>query len=78
MPVGVITSTHSNDEWKPREKDIKHYIHFDRAISPKKIQKIANDPVVVSRHFFFLYCVFMSSGQNLDLHKNQRKIKAVL
>lgn len=53
MPVGVITSTHSNDEWKPREKDIKHYIHFDRAISPKKIQKIANDPVAVSRHSFF-------------------------
>ena len=53
MPVGVIASTHSSEEWEPREKDLKRYIHFDRQISPDKIKKIANDPNSVAAHPFF-------------------------
>ncbi|KAB2664534.1 hypothetical protein F9K91_14075 [Brucella tritici] len=75
MPAGVVTSTHSHDEWEPREKDIKHYIHFDRAISPQKIQRIANDRVAVARHPFFPLLRFHEQWTKFRDQKKPKKKK---
>ncbi|MCM2404170.1 hypothetical protein NBH20_23600 [Rhizobium sp. S153] len=52
MPVGVVASTHF-PVWKPREKDVKRYFHFDRYVSPVLAEKLANDPHYVATHSFF-------------------------
>lgn len=52
MPVGVVASTHFS-AWKPREKDIKRYFHFDRFVSPALAEKLANDPLYVAKHSFY-------------------------
>ncbi|MDT6939074.1 reverse transcriptase domain-containing protein [Brucella pseudogrignonensis] len=75
MPSGVIASTHSVDEWEPREKDIKRYIHFDRAISLKKIQKLANDPLAVSQHPFFPLLRFYEKWTKFRDPKKPKKTK---
>ncbi|MBB6179437.1 reverse transcriptase domain-containing protein [Pseudorhizobium flavum] len=53
MPDGVAASTQLSDEWVPREKDLKTYLHFDRNISARRIAEIANDPDSVAKHAFF-------------------------
>lgn len=52
MPVGVVASTHLSS-WKPREKDVKRYFHFDRFVSAALATKLANDPIYVARHTYF-------------------------
>lgn len=42
-----------NDEWAPRPKDIKTYLHFDRRISAEKVASIANDPERVAKHAYY-------------------------
>jgi hypothetical protein len=55
VPSVVATSTHllSDNNWEPREKDLKSYLHFDRNISKEEISALANDPVAVAKHAFF-------------------------
>nr|WP_245297383.1 reverse transcriptase domain-containing protein [Rhizobium oryziradicis] len=59
MPDCVIASTQQN--WIPRDKDIKKYLHFDRTISEELLASIANDPNLVSRHSFFPLIRFFES-----------------
>lgn len=39
--------------WQPRNKDIKHYPHFDAPLPKAEIARIANDPTEVKRNAFF-------------------------
>ncbi|MER0237617.1 hypothetical protein [Fulvimarina sp. MAC8] len=53
MPVVVATPTQTETEWRPREKDVKTYLHFDRRINAKKLAEIANNPILVEKNSFF-------------------------
>lgn len=55
MPSVVAASTQlpPEDNWEPREKDLKTYLHFDRNISREEISAIANDKMAVAQHAFF-------------------------
>ncbi|WLF95761.1 hypothetical protein Q5698_08790 [Brucella intermedia] len=75
MPTGVVAPTHSHEEWELRDKDIKRYIHFDRAISPQKIQKIATDRVAVARHPFFPLLRFHEQWTKFRDQKKPKKKK---
>jgi hypothetical protein len=59
MPTGVIASTHIDEyNWRPRQKDLKKYIHFDRHISVADLKKLANDPKRVAENAFFPLLLF--------------------
>jgi hypothetical protein len=73
MPIGVIASSHSEEEWEPREKDLKRYIHFDRDISIKKIKSVANDPDIVASHAFFPLLRFYEEWIKFRKHPDRKK-----
>lgn len=65
MPDGVFASSHlatgtgqTEDDWIPRDKDIKTYIHFDRSIARQRLAQIANDPKEVAANSFFPLLLF--------------------
>ncbi|MEO0544064.1 MAG: hypothetical protein AAFY99_09640, partial [Pseudomonadota bacterium] len=52
MP-NVNAAASSHQEWNPREKDVKSYLHFDRRLSAAELKEIATDDDRVARHPFF-------------------------
>lgn len=74
MPVGVVASTRSL-EWEPRDKDLKHYFHFDRFIDAELATRIANDPALVSKHSFFPLIRFYESWTKFREKGAVKKIK---
>jgi hypothetical protein len=74
MPIGVAASTHSDEEWEPRDKDLKRYIHFDRDLSKEAIKAIANNPDAVASHAFFPLLRFYEEWTKFR-KQNRRKKK---
>jgi len=52
MPIGVTASTRTI-YWKMRDKDEKRYFHFDRRISRKNLEELANNSDRVEKHAFY-------------------------
>ncbi|WP_156419512.1 hypothetical protein [Aureimonas sp. AU12] len=52
MPSGVAASTRTS-YWKMRDKDEKRYFHFDRKVSRKNLESLANSPDLVAKHSFY-------------------------
>ncbi len=49
--------------WTPRDKDLKHYPHFDAPLTRAKVVEIANDPKAVAINAFFPLIKFDRSWQ---------------
>ncbi|MBX9462346.1 MAG: hypothetical protein KL840_05185 [Aquamicrobium sp.] len=52
MPIGAATPTHA-ENWTPREKDVKRYLHFDRHIPIAELVRLANSPEAVAANSFY-------------------------
>jgi hypothetical protein len=73
MPIGVVASTHSDELWEPRDRDLKRYIHFDRHIPVRELRKIANDPERVAKHSFFPLLRFFEQWTKFRKNKDRKK-----
>jgi Reverse transcriptase (RNA-dependent DNA polymerase) len=49
--------------WVPREKDVKHYSHFDAPLTIDELTRIANDPASVVANPFFPLIMFKKEWQ---------------
>lgn len=57
MPIGSVASTQQT-KWSLRDKDFKHYFHFDARHSRATLEKLATDDAYVTKHAFYPLILF--------------------